>query len=109
MGSSPKSIERIMLEVIAYHDPIDYHRLRRLVGERVNGQYSVDRHQEALGNLQELNMVVRPGLAHEYIHITDVGWSDLGGETERREEVAESVDAAECSVCARDGLVESHW
>jgi len=98
-----------MLETVAFFDPIDYHRLRRLVGERLSGEYSTARHREALENLKELNMVCRGGAGHEYVHLTDQGWSHLGGETPRHDEEIESVDAPVCEVCATDELAESAW
>ncbi len=98
-----------MLEIIAYHDPIDYHRLRRLVGERLNGQYSTERHREALENLKELDMVIKPGMSHEYLHITDIGWSHLGGDTPRHADNIETQEAPVCPVCATDDLVETDW
>ncbi len=104
-----RSIERVMIETVAYHDPIDYHRLKRLVGDHLDCEYDSERHREALENLKELNMVEQPGMAHEYIHITSEGWSHLGGETSRYNSDVSMVDAPVCSVCKTDALVESRW
>ncbi|MFD1646665.1 hypothetical protein [Haloarchaeobius litoreus] len=104
-----ESVELAMLRVVAWYDPIDSHRLKRLVRERVGGGYDSDRHREALSNLKELNMVDRGGLGHEYVHITNFGWQHLGGETSRHDEEIESVDAPVCDVCAEDELVENAW
>ncbi|WP_178915585.1 hypothetical protein [Natronomonas gomsonensis] len=109
MASAPKPVERVMLEAVAYHDPIDYHQLRSVVGDRVSGGYSTDRHKGALDNLKELDMVERGGLAHEYVHITDSGWRHLGGETSRHDGDVESVDGLVCDVCATDEQVENPW
>jgi|AntRauMinimDraft_4_1070384.scaffolds.fasta_scaffold00314_16 hypothetical protein len=107
MASPPKPVERVMLETVAFHDPIDYHRLRRLVGERLHGEYSSSRHREALENLQELDLVERGGIGHEYVHLSDAGWSHLGGETTRHGDDAESVDGPVCDVCETDALAEA--
>jgi|GEM_PF-2503435 hypothetical protein len=104
-----KSIEHVMIETVAYYDPIDYHRLQRLVGERLNGEYSTARHRTALDNLANLDMIERGGVGHEYVHLTNKGWSHLGGETPRHDEEVESIDAPVCDVCAEDELVESGW
>lgn len=98
-----------MIETIAYHDPIDYHRLKRVVGERLSGEYDTERHRDALRNLEELNMVEQPGMAHEYIHITSEGWNHLGGETPRHEEDIQVIDAPVCPVCEADELAKNRW
>jgi len=108
MPSTPKPVERVMLETVAFFDPIDYHQLKRLVGERLNGEYNTARHREALSNLRQLNMIQTPGLSHEYVHVTNTGWSHLGGDAPARRRI-ESVDAPVCPVCAEDELVESQW
>lgn len=105
----PESAEQAMLRTVAWYDPIDFHSLRRRVGERLDGEYSKERHRAALDNLKELNMVERGGIGHEYIHITDEGWRHLGGKTERHEIDVDEVDATECPVCAADELAEESW
>jgi len=106
---APETAEQAMLEVVAYRDPVDYHSLRRIVGERLDGEYSKDRHRAALDNLKELNMVRRGGVGHEYVHITDEGWSHLGGETPRHDVDVDEVEATECPVCEADDLATSSW
>lgn len=103
-----KSAERVMLETVAYHDPIDYHRLRRLVGNQLS-EYSTERHREALQNLQELELICRPGMAHEYIHITEEGWKNLGGDTPRYEPATSRQSSPTCEICATDESVEANW
>lgn len=98
-----------MLEVVAHYDPVDYHKLRRLVDERFDGVYDAERHRTALSSLNELSLIERGGISHEYIHITDEGWSHLGGETPRHDDDVGPVDAPVCDVCAEDELVESEW
>lgn len=105
---SAKSAERVMLETIAYHDPIDYHRLRRLVGENLN-EYSSERHRVALQNLQELELIRRPGMAHEYVHISEEGWQHLGGNTPRHEPGTQTQGSPTCWVCATDEYIERSW
>lgn len=109
MPSPPKSAERVMLELVAYHDPVDYHKLKRLVDERLACEYNTETHRTALETLKELNFVEQPGLAHEYVHITEQGWSHLGGENPRHSDDIETQDAPVCEVCATDELVESGW
>lgn len=104
-----ESAEQAMLRVVAYHDPIDYHRLERLVGDRLDGEYDTKRHRTALDNLKELGMVERGGLGHEYIHLTDKGWSHLGGETSRHHVAVDEVDDPECPVCRADDLATENW
>ena len=108
-GMSPESAERVMLEIVAYRDPIDYHALRSAVGERLNGEYSSERHRTALDNLKELGLVCRGGLGHEYVHLTDEGWGHLGGETPRHHMDVDEVEATECAVCAADDLATDRW
>ncbi|MBV0924747.1 hypothetical protein KTS45_11105 [Halomicroarcula limicola] len=103
-----KSAERVMLEVVAFHDPIDYHRLRRLVGERMS-KYSSERHREALQNLQKLDLVERPGMAHEYIHISEEGWEHLGGDIPRHKPNTATQSSPTCEICATDESVEASW
>jgi hypothetical protein len=103
--TTPKPVEEIMLEVVAYHDPIDYHRLKTVVNDRVDHPYSVERHREALENLQELDMICRGGTGHLSIHISEYGWSHLGGENPRHQEDVETVSGNACDVCATDTLV----
>ncbi len=105
----PESAEQAMLETVAFFDPIDYHSLRKRVAERLSGEYDTERHRAALENLKELDMVRRGGIGHEYVHITDEGWSHIGGETERHEIDVDEVDAIECPVCRADELVEAGW
>ena len=109
MSSSPQSVEHVMLSVVAYHDPIDYHSLKRIVGERLVDPYSTELHREALQNLQELELVERAGLGHEYIHITSEGWSRLGGETPRYDSGVQRQDDHVCTVCATDEYAEPRW
>ena len=103
-----KSAERVMLELVAFHDPIDYHRLRRLVGEQLN-EYSSERHREALQNLQELELICRPRMAHEYIHISEQGWEHLGGDTPRYGPDTSTQSSPTCEICATDQSVEKSW
>jgi len=103
-----KSAERVMLELVAFYDPIDYHSLRRLVGEQLN-EYSGERHREALQNLQELELICRPGMAHEYIHISDQGWEHLGGDTPRHGPNTSTQNSPTCDICATDQSVEAGW
>ncbi|MFC7194167.1 hypothetical protein ACFQL4_04995 [Halosimplex aquaticum] len=49
-----------MLEVVAHYDPVDYHKLKRLVGQRLDGEYNTEKHRSVLKNLKELNMIERP-------------------------------------------------
>lgn len=98
-----------MLETVAFFDPIDYHSLKRLVRERLDGEYDTDTHREALENLKKLNMVERGGLAHEYVYITNEGWQHLGGETSRHGVDVDSVDDPECAVCQADDLATENW
>jgi len=105
----PETAEQAMLRLVAYHDPVDYHSLKQLVRERHCGEYDTERHRRALENLKELNMVRRGGIGHEFIHITDEGWSHLGGETPRHDVVVDEVDATECPVCAADELATESW
>jgi len=100
MASPPKPVERVMLETVAFHDPIDYHRLRRLAGERLHGEYSSSRHREALENLQELDLVERGGIGHEYVHLSDAGWSHLG-ERQPGTVMTPSRSMALCAMYAR--------
>ena len=44
MPSAPRPAERVMLEVVAHYDPVDYHMLKRLVGERLDGEYNTEQH-----------------------------------------------------------------
>ncbi|MFB1064171.1 hypothetical protein [Natrinema sp. H-ect4] len=104
-----KSIEHVMIEIVAYHDPIDYHRLQRLVGERLDGEYDTERHRSALKNLKQLDMIAQPGLAHEFIHITSAGWKHIGGETSRHQEDIKVGDVPVCPVCEADELAENRW
>lgn len=97
-----------MIETIAYYDPIDYHRLQRLVGERLDGEYDTERHRNALRNLKELNMIEKP-MTHEYVHITSEGWKHIGGETSRHQENINVGDAPVCPVCEADELAENRW
>lgn len=108
MSSLPQSAERVMLEVVAHYDPVDYHKLKRLVGERLDGEYDTEKHRSVLKNLKELHLIERPRI-HEYIHITEQGWSHLGGKTPRYAADIETQDAAVCEVCATDELAESSW
>ncbi|WP_336134222.1 hypothetical protein [Natronomonas amylolytica] len=96
-----------MLQTVAYYDPVDYHMLKHLVKERIDGVYDAERHRTALTNLKELNMVKQPGMAHEYIHITEQGWSHLGGKTPRHGVDVEAQNAVVCPVCATDEMVAS--
>lgn len=105
----PETAEQAMLRIVAYRDPIDYHSLRRIVGERLSGEYSTERHRCALNNLKELDMVERGGIGHEYVHLTDEGWSHLSGETERHDVAVDDIEATECPVCAADELAEKSW
>ena len=98
-----------MLDIIAYHDPIDYHLLKTRVGERLDAPYSTERHREALQNLEDLGLICRGGTGHLSVHITEHGWSHLGGETPRYQEDTERVAGNVCDVCATDKLVESAW
>ena len=98
-----------MLETVAHYDPVDYHKLKRLVGQCLDGEYDTERHHIVLKNLKELKMVEQPGIGHEYIHITQEGWEHLGGKTPRYDADVETQDAAVCEVCATDELVESSW
>ena len=103
-----KSAECVMLEIIAFHDPIDYHRLRRLVGEQLD-EYSSERHREALQNLQEFGLICRPEMAHEYIHISKQGWEHLGGGTPRHGPNTSTQSSPTCDICATDQSVEADW
>jgi len=98
-----------MLDIVAHHDPIDYWSLKKRVGQRLNGEYTYERHRAALNALEELNLVSKPGMAHEYVHITQEGWEHLGGEQSRYAEDIEMIDAPVCPVCATDELVEQNW
>lgn len=98
-----------MLETVAYHDPIVYHRLKRCVGERLNQEYSTERHREALDNLKELGFITRGGLGHEYVHISPEGWARLGGETPRHDPQVETQYHPNCEVCGTDEFVEANW
>lgn len=98
-----------MLELVAYHDPVDYHKLKRLVDERLDCEYDSEMHRTVLKNLKELNLIEQPGMAHEYVHVTERGWSHLGGKTPRHSSNVETQDAAVCEVCATDELVETDW
>ena len=109
MGVSPDPAEQAMLDIVAHHDPIDYHSLKKRVGQRLNGGYTYERHRAALDNLEELNMISKPGIAHEYVHITPQGWAHLGGEQPRHPEDTEVIDAPVCPVCATDKMVEQNW
>jgi hypothetical protein len=109
MSPEPKPAEKIMLEVVAYYDPIDYHKLRQIVGERFDTDYGTKRHRAALKRLEELRMVEQPGKIHEYIHITEQGWSHLGGETPRHADAVEIKDAVDCPFCVTDQKIESNW
>ncbi|MFC7230561.1 hypothetical protein ACFQMM_02680 [Saliphagus sp. GCM10025308] len=98
-----------MLKIVAHYDPVDYHKLKRLVDKRLDGEYDTERHRTVLKNLKELGMIEQPGIAHEYVHITERGWSHLGGKTPRHPTDVETREAAVCEVCATDELVESGW
>lgn len=102
-----RSIEKDILEIVAYFDPIDYHSLKRLTRDRV-GAVETDMIREALANLKELGLVRREKM-HEYLHITDQGWEHLGGETSRHDCSVEIEDVAICRVCAVDERVEENW
>lgn len=104
----PRSIERVTLDLVAYHDPIDYFRLRRLVREEVGGLGS-EEFRTALSNLKDLGMIEQPGISHEYLHITDTGWEHLGGETPRHGADIDEQDAPVCPVCATDEVAEARW
>ena len=94
--SSSRSLEREILEIIAYRDPVDYHMVKRLVKERI-GAVETDGFRAALENLQELELVRRE-LMHEYIHITNHGWEHLGGKTDRYESSVETEGAPVCQI-----------
>lgn len=106
---APETAEQAMLEVVAYRDPVDYHSLRRIVGERLDEEYSKERHRAALDNLKELNMVRRGGIGHEYVPLADEGWSHLGRETPRHEINVDEVEATECPFCRADELAIQTW
>jgi len=107
--TGPKPAERMMLELIAYHDPIDCGQLRNFVGERLNGEFDNERYRTARENLKELDLIVQPGVGHEYLHITEEGWSHLGGETPRYEGDTDFVNAPHCPICDTDEMVEASW
>ncbi|WP_436931479.1 hypothetical protein [Halosimplex halobium] len=102
-----RSIEREILEIVAYFDPIDYHLLKRLTRDRV-GAVETEVIRGGLANLKELGLVRREKM-HEHIHITDQGWKHLGGETSRYDCSVEAGDTAVCPVCAVDEQVEENW
>ena len=72
-------------------------------------EYSNERHREALQNLQELELICRPGLAHEYVHITEEGWENLGGEMPRYGSDVSPQSSPTCKICATDEALEANW
>lgn len=109
MASHPESAEHALIRIVAYHDPVDYGKAKRLLRERLNGECSTDRYREALYNLIELGLIEKPGMAHEYIHITEEGWSHLGGETPRHDVEIDPATVPVCPVCEIDEQVEARW
>lgn len=57
MASTPQPAKRVMLKIVAHYDPVDYHKLKRLVGERLDGEYDTERHRIVLNNLKDLSMI----------------------------------------------------
>ena len=104
-----KSLEREMLEIVAYHDPIDSGLVELKLEERVDGPVDRESFKAAEDNLKELDLVERPGMYHEYFHITDKGWRHLGGETTRYGREIDPGTVAVCPVCAADEIFESDW
>ena len=104
-----RSIERDILEIIAYHDPIDWRLTLTKLRERVHGSVDKSTYRDAEANLTELGLIERPGMAHEFFHITDKGWKHLGGETPRRDRDINPGTVPICPVCEADDIVESSW
>ena len=78
--SSEQSIERAILETVAFHAPIDGALTRRLAGECVGRELGYDGFNRARDNLMELGLISRPGpLGSVYLHIESDGWRILGG------------------------------
>ena len=109
MASHPESAEHALLEIVAYHDPVDFATAKRLLKERLDGECNADRYRKAKYNLIELNLIENPGMAHEYLHITDEGWEHLGGETSRHNVDIDPGTVPVCPVCETDKQVEAQW
>ena len=102
-----RSIEHIMLNFIVFFDPIDWWSLKRRVREEV-GDVETDTLRTALANLKELDLVAKPGMTHEYIHITEKGWAHVGGEMPRHENWPDVTESG-CQYCRADEIVEAGW
>lgn len=70
-----------MLRAVAYHHPVDFGTLKRVLADWRSGELDYETFKNARNNLIELDMIwTRPH--QEHLYLTPEGWRRLGGETE---------------------------
>ncbi|GAA0678863.1 hypothetical protein ACFQDG_01145 [Natronoarchaeum mannanilyticum] len=74
-----RSLEEEMLRAVAYHHPIDHHKLKAVLADR-RGEFDLETFRTARSNLTELGMIEHP-LMDEHYYLTEEGWRALGAET----------------------------
>lgn len=69
-----------MLRAVAYHHPIDHHKLKRVVAEWHESDVDLETFRTARSNLTNLGLITHPKMDEHY-YITEDGWRQLGAET----------------------------
>lgn len=69
-----------MLRAVAFHNPIDHLKLRRVLADWRDGTVDVETFRAARSNLTDLGLITHPRFDEHYF-LTEEGWDQLGAET----------------------------